>query len=215
MNDKTLMCPTCAAHIDAPHGLAALVQKLQHAHIKCDKCGRSTHPKDAEIMSISFQHWFCQFRLQLESAVGYLPHLERSPAIEVLKPKHFDDDIHHLHTFRELLDYTGEVFRPVFRDRALGYDDAELTISPINRDGSNLAMGLRIFGHCGQNHEQDSWTLLIARYGPRSFLSYLSTEHTNYSPPADGSKSVSLDGQSLPTWSMKQHKPPAVAGSPH
>jgi|GEM_PF-3390761 len=213
MSDKPLMCPTCATHLDPPHGLAALVKKLQRAHLKCHKCGRNAHPKDAQIMSTSFQHWFGQFRLQLEAAVGYLPHLERAAAIEVLKPRHFDDDIHHLHTFRELLDYAGEVYRPVFRDRALGYDDAELSISPLNREGSNVAMGLRIYGHCGRNHEQDAWTLLITRYGPRGFMTYLTTGHTQHPLPEQAAKSVSLDGKPMHVWSMTQHKPPPTVAA--
>ncbi|MGC8560578.1 MAG: hypothetical protein ACP5O1_07850 [Phycisphaerae bacterium] len=213
MSDKPLMCPTCATHIDSPHGLSALVSKIQRAHVRCHKCGRTTHPKDAQIMSTSYQHWFGQFRLQLEAAVGYLPHLELKPAVEVLKPKHFDDDVHHLHTFRELLDYTSEVFRPVFRDRALGYDDAELTISPLNREGSNVAMGLRLYGHCGHNHEQDSWTLLITRYGPRGFMTYLTTGHTKHPHPEVATKSVSLDGKPMHVWSMKDHKPPVPAAT--
>ncbi len=212
MSDKPLMCPACATHIDAPHGLAAVLVMLQRAHLKCRKCGRNSHPKDAQIMSDSYNHWFGQFRLQIEAAMGYLPHLERGPAIEVLKPRHFDDDIHHLHTFRELLRYTEEVFRPVFRDRALGYDDAELLISPLNKDGSNVAMGLSLSGHCGHNHEQDCWTLLIARYGPKGFMTYLTVGHSKH-PLSEPPRSVSLEGKPIQVWSMKHHKEAVGVGS--
>lgn len=169
-----MMCPSCAEALDHTHIKKPFLSFLfRPAKIYCPNCRHPSEPKEAEIMAQSYEHWMEQLRLQIEASLSYLPTMTRDECAEVLNPKHFDDDIHHLHHRSDLFKYINRVFKPVLRDRSHGYEDCDLLLSPHIHHG--VAKGLDIYGHCGHEHNAEAWTLLITRLGYKDFLTSLTT----------------------------------------
>ena len=125
-------------------------------------------------MGTAYACWCDQFASQLEASLGYLPELTREECFAVLNPRHFDDEVHSHLKFKALMRYSCQVFRPVLRDKALGFEDASLSMGPIKHQG--IAKALGIFGHCGHHqhsHDSETWTLLITRLGNKAYMTYL------------------------------------------
>src|SRR5271170_1339309 len=135
MSEKLMICPSCANALEKPKGLVNVMALFKPRDVKCPHCGKASPTEAAHLMGESFTLWMRQLQQQLEAAVAYLPQLSRADAVESLDPKHFDDEIHHMHDFKKLAEYVSQTFRPVLRDRALGFDDMELTLSPVTRRG--------------------------------------------------------------------------------
>lgn len=172
MHEKIMLCPSCAGSLTQPKGMINLIAVFKPRDITCPHCGKQAPQEAAHIMATSFKHWLDQFQHHLEAAAAYLPQMSRAEAVEALDPKHFDDEIHHMHDVHKLIEYLGQTFRPVLRDRALGFEDMELTLSPVTRKGVTKA--LEIYGHCGAHspHKEHVWTILVSRMGPHGFLTY-------------------------------------------
>ena len=173
MSEKPMICPSCAGVLEKPKGLVNLIAVFRSRDITCPHCGKASPTEAAHVMAHSFTLWMDQFHKQLETAMAYLPQLTRAEAVEAIDPKHFDDEIHHMHDFKKLVEYIAQTFRPVLRDRALGFEDMELTLSPVMRRG--VTKVLEVYGHCGNHppHKEHTWTILIARMGAHGFLTYM------------------------------------------
>ncbi|MGC8624218.1 MAG: hypothetical protein ACP5VQ_02995, partial [Phycisphaerae bacterium] len=184
-----LRCPACAEVLDHTQIKKPFLPFLFHpGKIRCPACGHFSEYKEAQIMAESFQHWTEQLRHQVEASLSYLPVMTREECFAVLNPKHFDDDIHHVHQQRDLIKYLTQVFKPVLRDRALGHEDCELLLSPHAHHG--VAKGLNIYGHCGHDHSSEAWTLLITRFGSKEFLTCVTTSI----PKADLTSIMEIQG---------------------
>ncbi len=160
-------------------------------------------------MADSFQYWMGQLSHQVEASLSYLPAMTREECFAVLDPKHFDDDIHHVHSLRDLMQYLALVFKPVLRDRSLGHEDCELLLSPFHHHA--VAKGLSIYGHCSHEHNTEAWTLLITRLGSKEFLICL----TASTPKVDISSILESQG-AVSIWptSRVAAPPPAVPHEP-
>ena len=184
-----LMCPGCAEALDHTQIKKPFLPFLFHpAKIRCPHCGHFSEYKEAQIMAESFQHWTEQLRHQVEASLSYLPVMTREECFEVLNPKHFDDDIHHVHHQRDMIKYLIQIFKQVLRDRSLGNEDCELLLSPHAHHG--VAKALNIYGHCGQNQAHTAWTLLITRLGSKEFLTCVTTNI----PKADLTSMLEMEG---------------------
>ena len=169
-----MMCPSCAEAMDHTHIKKPFLSFFFHsAKICCPNCGHESEVKESQIMAQSYEHWMEQLRLQVDASLSYLPIMTRDECAEVLNPKHFDDDIHHLHHRSDLFKYINRVFKPVLRDRSHVHEDCDLLLSPHIHHG--VAKGLDIYGHCGHEHSAEAWTLLITRLGYKEFLTSLTT----------------------------------------
>ncbi len=183
MEHAVMLCPACAGPLEKPQSGFSFLPFRKARQIRCGHCGKVTAAIQAKVMAESFAYWCDQFSRQVESSIGYLPELTREECFAVLNPRHFDDEVHSHIKFKVLLNYLCQVFRPVLRDKALGFEDAALSMGPIKHNGIPKSLG--IFGHCGhhpQSHDSEAWTLLITRLGNKGFLTYLmsaSPHHNN------------------------------------
>ncbi len=182
MEHGAMLCPACAGSLEVAQSRFAFLPFRKSREIRCGHCGKTTAIIQAKVMGEAFTYWCDQFAHQVEASLAYLPELTREECFTVLNPRHFDDEVHAHIKFKVLLHYLCQVFRPVLRDKSLGFEDASLSIGPIKHNGIPKALG--IFGHCGHHqhsHDSEAWTLLITRLGNKGFLTYLmsSSPHHN------------------------------------
>jgi hypothetical protein len=173
VDKEPLLCPACASPLEFQARKLGPWKFYTPRQRVCGQCGFRTDACSALKMGHAFGSRFDQLHAQLSATLNYVPQLPYQEAVRVLNPSHFDDDIHQLNRYRDLLHYCAHLYRPVLRDLALSIPDTQLDMAPIKHQ--DVIKALALYGHSGSHPDTESWTLLVARVLPKGFFTYLWT----------------------------------------
>ncbi len=173
VDKEPLLCPACASPLEFKIRKIGPWRFYTPRQRVCVQCGFRSDACSAVKMGHAFGTRFDQLHAQLSATLNYVPQLPYQEAVRVLNPSHFDDDIHQLDRYRDLLHYCAHLYKPVLRDLALAIPGTQLDIAPIKHQDKIKALAL--YGHSGSHPDTESWTLLVARVTPKGFFTYLWT----------------------------------------